>query len=261
MSNRSVFRKLVNFYMVNCHLIIRNRVKISTLAMVCIILTVNHVAADPVPFRAVYSADFKGLPVGATGIRELRLIAGNRYLFTSSAKSIFASVTEQTTFNWEDQAIPLEYQYIRSGIGRNRDDKLVFDWQSDTVSYNNSAYNIETGTLDKLLYQFQMRADLKQAHSRDASWPTMHYAVADRERVRNYNFTVDGEDIISTPVGDFNTVRVIRIRENQNRKTTLWLVPRYDFLLVRLQQTEDDDDGFELLLQEGVFNGEPLHGL
>ncbi len=238
-----------------------NRVKISMLAMVCIILTVNHVAADPVPFRAVYSADFKGLPVGATGIRELRLLADNRYLFTSSAKSVFASVTEQTTFNWEDQAIPLEYQYIRSGIGRNRDDKLVFDWQSDTVSYNNSAYNIETGTLDKLLYQFQMRADLKQAHSSDASWPTMHYAVADRDSVRNYNFTVDGEDVISTPVGDFNTVRVIRIRENQNRKTTLWLVPRYDFLLVRLQQTEDGDDGFELLLQEGVFNGEPLHGL
>ena len=89
----------------------------------------------------------------------------------------------------------------------------------------------------------------------------MHYAIADRESVRNYNFTVDGEDIISTPVGNFNTVRVIRIRENRNRKTTLWLVPRYDFLLVRLQQIEDGDDGFELLLKEGVFNGEPLRGL
>ena len=247
-----------------------NRVKNATMAIVsglCVIIPVNHVTADPVPFRAVYRADFKGLPVGATGIRELRRVEDNRYRFTSSAKSIFATVTEQTTFNWEDQAIPLEYQYIRTGIGRNRDDKLVFDWQNDTVSYNNSAYNIATGTLDKLLYQFQIRADLKQAHSNDASWPTMNYTIADRESVRNYNFTVDGEDIISTPVGNFNTVRVIRIRENQNRKTTLWLVPRYDFqifrkmILVRLQQIEDGDDGFELLLQEGVFNGEPLRGL
>ena len=88
----------------------------------------------------------------------------------------------------------------------------------------------------------------------------MHYQIADRNRLREYEFQITGEEIIETPIGKFNTVKATRIRRDSDRITTFWMAPEYDFLLIRLKQIEDKG-GFELLLKEAEFNGQPLKGM
>ena len=149
-------------------------------------------------------------------------------------------------------------QYNRKGVGKNRKDRLIFDWQSNTASFAETDYTVAPGTLDKLLYQVQMRQDLMAAGK--GTWPKMHYQIADRNRLREYEFQITGEEIIETPIGKFNTVKATRIRRDSDRITTFWMAPEYDFLLIRLKQIEDKG-GFELLLKEAEFNGQPLKGM
>ena len=223
-------------------------------------LTCIYADAEPTPFQAVYKAVFRGFPISATGTRELKKVDGDKFLFTSSAKSFFASVTEQSLFTWKTRAIPLEYQYTRRGIGKNRKDRVVFDWQKNTAKHEDTEYEIAPGTLDRLLYQLQMRDDLILA-SKHGTWPAMYYDIADKNGLGAYEFAVTGEEVVNTPIGDLNTVKATLVREDSERITTFWLAPDYDFLLVRFHQVEDGKNSFELLLKEADFNGQPVKGL
>ena len=86
----------------------------------------------------------------------------------------------------------------------------------------------------------------------------MSYVIADGGRLKHYEFEVIGEEVIDTPVGQLNTIKATRVRDNRDRTSTFWLAKDYDFMLVRFQQLEADGDGFELLLREAEFNGEDL---
>lgn len=234
-----------------------------TLFALCI-LGGNRVTAEPTPFRAVYKADYKGLPVSAVAIRELRQIEDRKYLLSSSAKSFFTSVREQSIFTLDGQhLVPLEYQYKRTGIGKNREVILTFDRQAGKVTSELKPWELEITdqTLDKLLYQFKMREDLQNASQNGQAWPDMNYQVADERRIKSYNFKVTGEEFIDTPVGRIRTVKAVRIRKDGKRTTTFWLAPNYEFLLIRLLQTEKKGEGFELLLKEAEFDGEQVKGL
>ena len=232
------------------------------LAVTCLSVTMQTIAG-PTPFKAIYKADYKGLPVTAVGIRELKLIEDNKYMLSSSAKSFFATVTEHSIFRVEEQQIlPIEYRYKRSGIGKNRKVTLNFDWQSQTVQDKADAWKMDvpSGVLDKLLYQFKMRQDLQDAVEKDQPWPEMSYQIADDGRLKTYIFKVTGEEEIDTPIGKIKTVKTIRIRKKNDRTTTFWLAPDYEFMLIRLKQVEKNGKGFELLLKEAEFNGEQVKG-
>ena len=231
---------------------------------ICCLIDSAQVAAEPTPFRAVYKADYKGLPVSAVGIRELKKVEGGIDQLSSTAKSFFASVSEKSIFEIHDQyPVPIEYHYKRTGIGKNRDITLAFDRQAGKVTSEQGPWEIEVTkkTLDKLLYQYRMREDLKHAQKNGQSWPDLNYEVADGGRIKSYNFKITGEELIDTPVGRINTVKAIRIRKNGGRSTTFWLAPDYEFMLVRLLQIEKEGKGFELLLKEAQFGNQQVHGL
>jgi hypothetical protein len=218
-------------------------------------------------FRAVYKADYKGLPIRATGIRELSQTADNGYLLSSSASSFVASVTEQSHFSLGDdnQIIPAEYQYHRKGIGKNRDAILRFDWATQQVENDVQAkpwmMSIPVGTLDKLSYQLQMRHDLAAAHHQNLPWPELAYQVADGGKLKTYQFSVVGLESVTTPVGKFNALRVSRVRQDSDRVTDFWLAVEYDFMLVRFVQKKEDRGGFELMLKKATFRDEIVKGL
>ncbi len=230
-----------------------------------LISTIDQAVAEPVPFRATYKADYKGLPVSATGIRELTKLGDNRFLLSSTAKSFFASIVEQSVFQLDenDVAMPLEYQYQRKGIGKNREVMLGFDWENMSVLNNvpekNWQMKIDLGVFDKLLYQYQMRADLKQARNNGQPWPALVYHVADKRKLKRYDFEVLQEETIETGIGDIETLKIARKRgEGDGRSTTFWLALDYDFLLIRFQQLKDDGSGFELLLADVEFDGQQI---
>ena len=219
----------------------------------------------PTPFRAVYEADYKGLPIRATGIRELKQTGDNQFTLSSTATSFFASVSEESNFTLtpENRLMPVEYQYHRKGIGKNRDASLRFDWPAQQVFSDAQptpwALSIPMGTLDKLSYQLQMRYELLTAYQRGQPWPPLAYQVADGGELKTYRFEVLGEENVDTPIGHFTALKIARVRTDSDRTTIFWLAPAYDFLLVRFLQ-EEQKGGFELILKQANFRGEVVAG-
>ncbi|MFT6436934.1 MAG: hypothetical protein ACJAVI_005008 [Candidatus Azotimanducaceae bacterium] len=242
-----------------------NRVLIVSCLLIACLQTVALASTEPVPFRATYTADYKGLPVSATGIRELTKLDDNRFMLSSTANSFFATIKEQSIFELDENntAVPLEYQYHRKGIGKNRDAVLEFDWKNKSVLNNvkKKPWNmkIDLGVMDKLLYQYQMRADLKYAKTNNQPWPNLSYQVADRGKLKQYEFEILNEEAVETGIGDISTLKITRKRQaHDGRSTVFWLALNYDFMLVRFQQLKEDGSGFELLLDDAQFGGEAI---
>lgn len=245
-----------------------SKITISLLLMgisVTILGADNKIKMDDGPslYRAEYKADYKGFPVKATGIRELKKDKNGIYTLSSTATSFLATISESSAFKVIDQKItPIEYQYHRSGIGKKRDAVLNFDWQKMKVLNNVQSrpwqMAITDASMDKLVYQLQMREDLMAIKASGQAWPPLRYEIADGGKLKVYEFEVMGTEVIDTPIGKVDTLKIMRIKHRKNRETAFWLAPEYEFLLVRLQQLEGNGKGFELLLKNAIFNGKTL---
>jgi hypothetical protein len=221
------------------------------------------------PFNAVYTADYQGMPVRAKAVRELQAGPDGVWTFTSSAKALFASIQEASEFHLRSGNIePASYHYKRSGLGRARKNRIDFDWRGGTADGERSdgrTWQLELagGTQDKLGYQLQMRLDLLAAQvSRQEGqpWPTLRYQIADGRRLREYLFEVAAEEVVTTPVGQLNTIRLERVRDRDDRTSTVWLALDWDFLMVRFEQREEKS-GFDLSLKNATIEGRPITGL
>ncbi len=237
------------------------------LILIGTMLTGACAVAEPTPYRAVYKATYKGVPISATGIRELKQNENGDYVLSSIARAFVATVEESTTFSAEtDNAVrPLEYRYDRRGIGRKRSDLLRFDWDEMVVARVSESdaweRDMPAGVQDKLSYQQKMREELLAAFEAGEDWPVMTYQVAEDDgRIREYTFRVVGEELIKVPAGTFNTIKAERVRDHNRRTTYFWLAPDHEFLLVRFEHSEADGDGFKLLLKNAELAGKPISG-
>ena len=71
---------------------------------------------------------------------------------------------------------------------------------------------VDLGVFDKLLYQYQMRADLRQAQNKDQPWPALTYQVADKRKLKRYDFEILQEEMVKTGIGHLQTLKITRKR-------------------------------------------------
>lgn len=221
-------------------------------------LNVHSAAELPMPFNAVYKAEYGSLTITAT--RSLQRLSDNSMELRFAAKSWLARIEEVSQFQWntEGQLVPKRYHYQRSGLGRDRQALLNFDWQNQKVVNNvqNKPWSMDLpqAALDKLSYQLQLRHDLINDKQ------NMSYKIADGGRLKTYDFKVLGEETLSTPLGQLNAVKVERIRKNAKRTTHLWLAKDWNHLVVRIRQTEKNGKHYEINIASAELNGKPVTG-
>jgi len=219
----------------------------------------------PKPFEATYTADYRGLPISATGIRSLRredTQDSQRYIFSSRAVSLFAKLNEASTFTLEsNQLVPARYQYERTGLGKNKTQDTRFDWASglanDVALDEAFTFNPSTLFSDRLLYQLRLQVDLINTPVDSIRSKTWTYLIFDRGRMKEYVFEMADEESIDTALGTIDTIRLERKNEDSSKRTTLWLAPSLEYMLIRFVQ-EDDGDSFSLALKEAVLDGRPV---
>lgn len=158
-------------------------------------------------------------------------------------------IIEQSEWKQTEQGIrPLSYSYSQTGGKRERHVELKFNWDQGRVEniIDKDAWrmDIPPGTLDKLVVQFAMMLDL-QAGKRE-----MTYAIADGGKLKRYHFRAVGEEVLQTPAGSYRTLKMERVRDNNKRATYLWCAPDLNYLPVRVDQREDDDESFRMLLKQ-----------
>lgn len=207
-------------------------------------------AADNLPypaFTALYRLYINQLPIGHQEITLLRNEDGS-YRYTGKTDSIGIaafvrddSLNELSTFVYRDDHIkPLDYEFHHVRDEHERHVRIHFDWTSNTVINDIQGdrwqMKVPDHTLDKLVVQLAMILDL-QAGERE-----MEYAIADGGKLKTYRFKVQGEETIRTPAGRFRTLKLERIRADQDRTTYIWAAPELDYLPVQIKQIEHEDN-------------------
>jgi hypothetical protein len=218
--------------------------------------TTAWAAEAPKTFDNEYRAKLYGFNITVTN--RLTKTQDGKYDLLFKADSMIGSITEQSHMQWnqtQQTITPLTYTYARRGLGKDRDAKLTFDWPTKTVTNNvqkiSWEMDIAQKVQDKLSYQLQMQQDLINGHK------DFEYQIADGGRLKKYKFTTVGEELLETPLGKVNTVKIKRSREDNDRVTYAWLAKDWNYLLVRLQQ-EEKGDVYTIYIHKATLDGKVI---
>jgi len=194
-------------------------------------------------YEATYTLTLGPLAVGKMQ-RSFELSADGQYRFKSKIHA-----TGLASFMRSDELLetssgrfesghfyPEAYTYERKNKRKPRSVATTFDRANAVIEtlYNGEQRRSEMqdNVLDKLVYQAAMMHDLA------AGKTELRYAITDRGRDKVYVPVVAGEEVIKTPAGDYMTIKVIRDRKNDKRRTTFWCAPDLGYLPVQVAHRE-----------------------
>lgn len=148
----------------------------------------------------------------------------------------------------DDKIIALEYLYA---LGRNPFYKrhYRFDWQAGLVHtlYENkkATLPLSTGITDSnFLYLRLMHDVARSKKSFDQS-----YQVVRRGKIRNYRFYFAKEEVLETPLGRFNTWKILREKRGKVDHA-LWLSPEHAYLPLKLVGLRDSKEQYSAVIQQ-----------
>lgn len=203
-------------------------------------------------FTAVYTVKKGSFTIGETK-RTLTAKGENSYLFESVTRPMGLAklltngqVIERSTwrFNPQGQQQPLEYTFFNNSEKKKRNVRLNFNWDKQTVTntINGEPWKMPLvdGAQDKLLYQLLLMRELARGKTK------FSYPVADGGKLKTYTLKILGTENIRTPLGRFETVRVLRV--HGKRKTTLWCAKQLNYLPVRIEQRKGDHSPVNAIL-------------
>jgi len=215
--------------------------------LICFMISTAAPAAGvPGNFQAVYQLRINSFTIGEARV-ELAAQSDGRYLYSSRTHStgltrVFRNdkVSESSLFNPHNQHLrPLEYRFDHTGSKKERHAYLKFDWNkrevTNTVEGHTWAMDIPEGALDKLIVQLAVMMDL------DAGKQELVYAIADGGKLKEYKFAIVGKEKLRVPAGEYETVKLERLRKDNDRTTYLWCAPSLGYLPVRIKQIENED--------------------
>jgi Protein of unknown function (DUF3108) len=120
-----------------------------------------------------------------------------------------------------------------------------FDWKANTLTMQykgeRKSEPLQPDGQDRL--SFLLALSLLPGNS-----PTASYHIADGKGISHHRYRLGGRERIRTPAGEFDTVRVERVREpNEKDSAELWLAVELGYIAVRLLDIEKDGARYEQL--------------
>ena len=223
--------------------------------LACVLFSTTTNADDKaITFNAFYKLYSSGMEIGESR-QNIRNAGNNRYIFESNsrttglAKILFNKQIIQQS-QWQmvnDRLVPVEYSYKRYRGDLDRIVTSHFDWENQRVLNRVNDQKLELplheGMLDQLLYQFAIMHDMQ-----NGVMPTQ-YTVADTRRLKTYYFDKLGEETITTPLGDLDTIKLLHYKKNDEKRLVFWCSPEYQYLPVKIEITEDDGRSITVMIQ------------
>jgi hypothetical protein len=200
-------------------------------------------ASAPTPFVVHYQASYGGF--SAESVRSLKFgDTADHYVMLAETRlallgATLSSIRESSEFLWSNAALqPLLYSYEQKGIGaRSRgvsfdQDRRELTW---TVNGNSGTLAFTEPVYDDLTSFIEIRRQLQEGRE------DIQFDVADKDAIEPYHYQVVGRDMLNTPIGQHQTVHLMRIRDaGSERSTEFWLAPDLDYVLLKLRHMEPD---------------------
>ena len=195
---------------------------------------------EPGPFKARYRVTYEGVPVTATGTRELSHGNNGDFHFASRVSAFMAHMEENARFTQDEDGTlrPATYAERRSGLIGSRNRQLAFDWSVPELVRSGDKQNVHP--LDGLVYdpvswQLALQRDLSRGDYQVGD--SFFYLVSNGGEPDEYELRVIGTPSLNVPAGSFETV-LLRREHESDRETWIWVAPDHDYLLIRLEHVD-----------------------
>lgn len=163
---------------------------------------------------------------------------------------------ESASLVWVDGHFASDgYQYLQKAAFSKRTRSLEIDRAGQTATSidGKKRYAIEyrPDLLDRQSVGIVLAHDLASGH-RDV----LIYPVAGRRALSRRVFEVVGEETLQTPAGEFATLKVARIREDEEKRETItWFAREGHLFPIQVEQSEED--GEHIVLRLRAYRLEP----
>ncbi|MCP4413819.1 MAG: DUF3108 domain-containing protein, partial [Gammaproteobacteria bacterium] len=138
--------------------------------------------------------------------------------------------------------------------------KQLFDWEQmlETGSYHKKNWQLELtpGIQDRLTSIIHLRLDLllqdqkkNQQKGEVPQQDTFQYPVSYKGEIKDDVYQLIGEEKVSTPAGDFETLYVKKIHKSKSRVSFVWLAKELKYLPVRIKQFKDGKEQADMILK------------
>lgn len=221
-------------------------------------------AADPALFALEYDAHFGGW--GAESVRSLTQEENNGVYHMQAQSKILllgksvSTITEDAIFTLQD-GLPQtrSYSFRQTGIGA-RERSVEFDYSASVARFQVKEKRGEIALEGRVHDELTTFLVLRQALERGET--DIRFDVMDRDHVETHHYRVVSSEPLQTALGDFAAVHVTRLRDgNSGRSTEFWLARDYDYVLLKLEQSEPDGGSIGLEISGGTVNGMSLEAL
>lgn len=209
-------------------------------------------AADALkPFEATYSWSWHGAVIA---LSTLKLEHGddNTWLYSSSSAprglgNLYPMRPQlQSSLRITDQGVePLSFH--AQGAGASHDADVTFDWRAHRASgtYEGATVDmpIKPGLQDDLSVQIAMMVELLRGRT------PQNLSMLDKNSARQYRYQREGQETISTPLGQIDTVIYSSQHEGSPRITRFWCAPAKGYLPMRVEQKRIDSVEWTMQIQ------------
>ena len=206
------------------------------------------------PFTAIYDVSWRGITAGHSEL-ELRRGPDGQFEYSSRhiAGGLFRIVfphpmTQDSRFVLDGtQVRPVSYRASDGSDAPEKTVSLEFDWKSMRVRGRSEGrpvdLELQPGTQDDMSVQIALMLDLRAGHVPPSFW------LINKDEVQEYQYTREGEERISTPVGEFQAIVYRSQHAGSTRATRLWLAPELGYLPLRAEQTRKGKIEFAMRIQ------------
>jgi hypothetical protein len=207
-------------------------------------------AIDLKPFKATYSAEWKGMTAG-TSTLELHRAGPDTYSYTSVSEArgmfrlAFSEALQQTsTFRVTEQGVqPITF---RGTDEKQRPIELDFDWTklrvTGTAKEKPVDLAISAGTQDSMSLQIAILRGLASGKVPPTVW------MIDSDKLKEYELRLEGSARIETELGELDTLVYTSKRASGDRLTRTWVAPVLGYLPVRAERIRGKKTEFTLLI-------------
>jgi Protein of unknown function (DUF3108) len=203
-------------------------------------------------FTANYAVFRNGKDLGKATIKFADAGGGQWVLSTNTIGTGIAAiagveVNERSSVRWnEGKPETVEYSFNQKAGWKDKQRSISVSAQNKTVLSQDkeNTYRLKylPGVLDRHAVTVAIMQDMLEGKRGDLS-----YSVADRDELGTHVYRVSGNEKMDTPLGSMNSVKIQRIREDANGKTTtLWLASDKQFIPLRIEQKESNGDVIEM---------------
>ena len=227
--------------------------KTLTLAFALLMAPLAAQAALPPPYSATYEVRRNGEPTGTATV-VFRALANGRYELRSHtvgsqglAAIAGVDLDERSILRVVSGAPEtVAYSYRQQVAWKNKARDISVDAAAGRITSTDKDKTFsppyKPGVLDRNAITVALMSDVAAGKSGD-----LQYLVPSKDDLETWTYRSSGEERLQTAIGAQRSIRVERIRDTGNgRTTTLWLGADRKFVPLRMLQKEPDGSTIEM---------------